>query len=250
MNVPSGEKNGFDAAPSKFVSRRAAPPVRGTTQMSLPYANVISVALTDGERSIRVCSGAWPRARDGPTHSASSEQKARFMALTEYGKGTAGVGRDAGSSVALRQRHQDASDGAGSARTAGGCSGRAARKMGQPRKVTAPGCPPVPALSETEIERLVEGGVIVVLDVVLLHAARHGLCRLRAHHAVRRPRRAAIIVQGGLQLLQLILCELGGRLRVRWGERAGARRGFLAGIGRGTGGRRARIRSVAGGGTG
>src|SRR6185437_10444913 len=61
MRLPSGEKNGFDAAPSKFVRRRAAPPARGTTQMSLPYANAISVALTLGERSIRVCSGVCRR---------------------------------------------------------------------------------------------------------------------------------------------------------------------------------------------
>src|SRR6185437_1850772 len=123
MRLPSGEKNGFDAAPSKFVRRRAAPPARGTTQMSLPYANAISVALTVGERSIRVCSGVWPKARAGTTHSASSEQKARSMAFREYGEETGGVRRVAGVNLRIGQQRQDARVKARTARMAGMAGG-------------------------------------------------------------------------------------------------------------------------------
>src|SRR5690242_6382805 len=54
IHFPSGEKYGFIASPGKLVRRTADPPARGTTQMLPAYANAICVALSVGERSIRV----------------------------------------------------------------------------------------------------------------------------------------------------------------------------------------------------
>src|SRR5258706_9252593 len=51
---PSGEKRGLLACPWKLVSRCASPPARGTIQTFCAYTNAICVALTVGERSIRV----------------------------------------------------------------------------------------------------------------------------------------------------------------------------------------------------
>src|SRR4051794_40201612 len=54
IDLPSGEKCGFDVSPWKLVRRRAMPPARSTIQMLFAYANAICVALTVGERSRRV----------------------------------------------------------------------------------------------------------------------------------------------------------------------------------------------------
>jgi hypothetical protein len=76
----SGEKLGFDVCPWKLVRRRASPPVRSTTQMLLAYANATCVALTDGDRSIRVGSSPLGDALTTPmtaTGAISGSRRAR-----------------------------------------------------------------------------------------------------------------------------------------------------------------------------
>lgn len=54
IQLPSGEKYGFDSTEGVAVIRFAGPPVRDTVQMSPAYSNAIEVLLTLGRRSRRV----------------------------------------------------------------------------------------------------------------------------------------------------------------------------------------------------
>ncbi|MEO7366545.1 MAG: hypothetical protein ABIZ36_01225 [Gemmatimonadaceae bacterium] len=54
IQLPSGEKNGFDSTEGVAVIRLAGPPVRGTVQMSPAYSNAIEMLLTLGRRNKRV----------------------------------------------------------------------------------------------------------------------------------------------------------------------------------------------------
>src|SRR5439155_5939488 len=58
MRVPSGEKYGSVSASGVAVSRRAAPPARGTTQRSPAYSKATRSLLTVGRRRRRVPSAA------------------------------------------------------------------------------------------------------------------------------------------------------------------------------------------------